>query len=162
MEYRKIVEVEFKDLTREVLEKTWEWLSDPQIKDLTAAPDLDKNSSVKWFEGLKDRKDYLIKVICYNSKPLGVVGLRNITGKDAEVFGYIGEKEYWGKTVGVQALEFAVYYGKLLNLESVYSVILKKNLSSYKLHRRLSFVNEGDKDENNITMRLHLDTDSRP
>lgn len=158
MEYRKIIEIEFKDFNREVLEKSWEWLNDPQIKDLTAAPDLDIESSKKWFENLKNKKDYMIKSMCYNNKPLGVVGLRNITDKDGEVFGYIGEKEYWGKTVGVQAMEYTINYGKSINLESIYSVILKKNQSSYKLHRRFGFVKEVDKDENNIIMRLYLNS----
>lgn len=156
MEYRKIIEVEFRDFTREVLEKSWEWLSDPQIKEQTSTPDFDKESSEKWFEGLKTRKDYFIKSIWYSNKPIGVMGLKHINGKDGETLGYIGEKEYWGKTVGVQAMEYLVNYAKTIKLESIYSVIRKTNLSSYKLNRRLGFVKEKDKDENNITMRLYL------
>ena len=94
----------------------------------------------------------------YNDKPIGVFGLKNLNEIDGEAFGYIGEKEYWGKTVGVQALEYLINYGKSINLKSIYSVMLKANLHSYKLHRRLGFVNEGDKDENNIIMRLNLDS----
>ena len=158
MEYRKIVEIEVRDFTRIVLEKSWEWLSDSEIKGLTATPNFDRDTSVKWFESLKSRNDYLVKAMYYNDKPIGVFGLKNLNEIDGEAFGYIGEKEYWGKTVGVQALEFLINYGKSINLKSIYSVMLKTNLHSYKLHRRLGFVNEGDKDENNIIMRLNLNS----
>ena len=156
MEYRKIVEMEVRDFTRIVLEKSWEWLSDSEIKGLTATPNFDRDTSVKWFESLKSRNDYLVKAMYYNDKPIGVFGLKNLNEIDGEAFGYIGEKEYWGKTVGVQALEYLINYGKSINLKSIYSVMLKANLHSYKLHRRLGFVNEGDKDENNIIMRLYI------
>lgn len=156
MEYRKIVEIEVRDFTRIVLEKSWEWLSDSEIKGLTATPNFDRDTSVKWFESLKSRNDYLVKAMYYNDKPIGVFGLKNLNEIDGEAFGYIGEKEYWGKTVGVQALEYLINYGKSINLKSIYSVMLKANLHSYKLHRRLGFVNEGDKDENNIIMRHYI------
>lgn len=156
MEYRKIIEVEFKDFTREVLEKSWEWLSDPQIKEQTSTPDFDRESSEKWFESLKTRKDYFIKSIWHNNKPIAVMGLKHLNGKDAETLGYIGEKEYWGKTIGVQGMEYLVNYARAIKLESIYSVIRKTNLSSYKLNRRLGFVKEKDKDENSIIMRLYL------
>ena len=158
MEYRKIVEIEVRDFTRIVLEKSWEWLSDSEIKGLTATPNFDRDTSVKWFESLKSRNDYLVKAMYYNDKPIGVFGLKNLNEIDGEAFGYIGEKEYWGKTVGVQALEYLINYGKSISLKSIYSVMLKANLHSYKLHRRLGFVNERDKDENNIIMRLNLDS----
>jgi len=156
MEYRKIIEIEFKDFTREVLEKSWEWLSDPQIKEQTSTPDFDRESSERWFESLKTRNDYFIKSMWHNNKPIGVVGLKHINGKDGETLGYIGEKEYWGKTIGIQAMEMLINYGRSIKLESIYSVILKTNLGSYKLNRRLGFVKEKDVDEIMITMRLYL------
>ena len=83
------------------------------------------------------------------------MGLKHLNGKDGETFGYIGEKEYWGKTIGVQGMEYLIEAGRSLVLESIYSVILKTNLGSFKLNRSLGFVREEDKDENNITMRYY-------
>lgn len=150
MEYRKLIEVEVRDFTRDVLEKTWEWLSDPEIKNLTNTPDIDTEQSVKWFDNLRNKSDYYIKSLWHNDKPIAIMGLKNINDKDAEAYGYIGEKDYWGKTVGVQGLEYLIEYARQLKLESVYSIILKSNINSYKLHRRLGFIKEGDKDEDNI------------
>lgn len=155
MEYRKIIEIEIRDFTREVFEKTWVWLNDPQVKDLTDSPDFDKESSEKWFESLKTRNDYYIKSIWHNNKPLGVLGLKYLNGIDGETFGYLGEKEYWGKAIGIEGLQHLVDYGRSIKLESIYSVIIKKNVVSYKLNRRLGFVREEDKDENNIVMRYY-------
>lgn len=156
MEYRKLIEVEVRDFTRDVLEKTWEWLNDPQLRELTNSPDLNIEHSIAWFENLKNRKDYFIKSVWYDNKPLGVMGLKHINGKDAETFGYLGEKEYWGKTIGMQGMQYLVDSGRELKLESLYSIIEKRNISSYKLNRRFGFEREGDKDENNIIMRLML------
>lgn len=156
MEYRKLLEVEFKEFTREVLEKTWEWLNDPQMRELTATPEFDKESQEKWFESLKTRKDYFIRSCWYKDKVIGVVGLKHLTDKHGEIFGYLGEKEFWGKTIGVQGMEYIIDYARSINLECIYSVVLKSNISSYKLDLRLGFVKDKYIDENTIKMRLDL------
>ncbi|WP_298653463.1 GNAT family N-acetyltransferase [uncultured Proteiniphilum sp.] len=156
MEYRKIIDVEFRDYSREVLEKSREWLTDPQIRELTSTANFDRESQEKWFEGLKTRKDYLIWSMWHVDKPIGAMGIKNLTEKEGEVFGYIGDKEYWGKTVGVQGLEYMVNYAKSIKLESLYAIVLKENINSYKLNRRLGFEKEKDIDEKTIRMRLYL------
>ncbi|MBF6598605.1 MAG: hypothetical protein ITF98_10340 [Fermentimonas sp.] len=57
------------------------------------------------------------------------MGLKHLNGEEAENFGYIGEKEYWGKTIGVQRMEYLIEAGRFLELESIYSVKLKTKLS---------------------------------
>lgn len=155
MEYRKIIKIEIRDFTREVLDKSWEWLNDPQLKRQVFVPDFDRASQVKWFESLPHRKDYFIKSIWCGEKPIAVFGIRNITQQDGEVFGYIGEKEYWGKTIGVQGVQYLIEYARSIHLESLYAIMLRDNLSSYKLHRRLGFDREKDF-EDKMIMRLHL------
>ncbi len=44
MEYRTIIEVQFKEYDRIILEKSWEWLNDPEIKRIMHAPEMDKES----------------------------------------------------------------------------------------------------------------------
>lgn len=156
MEYRKIITIEFKDFTREVLEKSWEWLNDPLIKRQVFALDFDKETQEKWFESLKTKDDYFIKSMWHNGKPIAVMGIKHLTAKEGEVFGYIGEKEYWGKTVGVQGMDFLIDYGRSIQLESLYAIMLKENLNSYKLHCRMGFKIEKDVDEKTMMMRLSL------
>lgn len=156
MEYRKIYAVEFKEFTREVLEKSWEWLNDPLIKEQTITAEFDREAQNKWFESLKTRKDYFIRSVNYKNKPIGVMGIKHLTDKDGEVFGYLGEKDYWGKTIGIQGLEFMINYAKAIKLESLYAIVLKENINSYRLMRRLSFEKERDIDEKTIILRLYL------
>lgn len=156
MEYRKIFNIEYRDFSREVLEKSWEWLNDPEIRKQTLTADFDRESQEKWFEGLKNRKDYYIKSVWHNNKPIGVMGLKHLTDKEGETFGYIGEKEYWGKVIGIQGMEFLINYARSIKLESLYSIVLKENISSYKLNRRFGFEKEKDIDERTVMMRLYL------
>lgn len=156
MEYRKIIKLDFRDFTYDVLQKSWEWLDDPQIKEQTSTTDFTKDSSEKWFENLNNRRDYFIKSIWHNDKVIAVMGIKHLNEIDGEVFGYIGDKEYWGKSVGVQGLEYLIEYAKSIKLQSIYSVVLKNNVTSLKLNRRLGFEIDGERDEKKIIMRLYL------
>lgn len=156
MEYRKIIEAEFHEYNNEALKKSWEWLNDPEIKSLINAPDFDKESQLKWFESLASRKDYYIQAVSYNGDLIGVCGLKKITDQDGEIWGYIGEKKYWGKTVGAQMMEHIIQYAQSLNLSSIYAVYLKTNRPSIKTSKRFGFVYEKDINENEILMRVKL------
>ncbi|MCE5206348.1 MAG: GNAT family N-acetyltransferase [Porphyromonadaceae bacterium] len=156
MEYRKFFEAEFREFNRDILEKSREWLNDPIIKELTSASEFDAESQERWFESLKTRNDYYIRSVWYKDKPIGVMGIKHLTDKDGETFGYLGEKEYWGKTIGVQGLQYMIDYAKSIKLESLYAIVLKENINSYKLMRRLGFETEKDIDEKTIVMRLYL------
>ncbi len=156
MEYRKLMEVEFREFDREALEKSWKWLNDPQLKSLTMTPDFDQESQEKWFESLKTRTDYYLKAGWYNGVPIAVHGLKHITGTDGEVFGYIGEKELWGKTAAIQMMQDIIDYAKSRNLESLYCITLKENKRTYRLCRRFGFETEKEVSDDTIMMRLLL------
>lgn len=156
MEYRKLVEVEFREFDREALQKSWEWLNDPQLKSLTMTPDFDQESQERWFESLKTRTDYYLRAGWYQSVPVSVYGLKHITDKDGEVFGYIGEKELWGKTVAIQMMLDVIDYARSRNLESIYCITLKENKRTYRLCSRFGFVTEKEVGEDAIMMRLRF------
>ncbi len=156
MNYRKIIEVEFKEYTEEALEKSWLWLNDPQIKELTNTPDFDKESQRAWYESLKTRTDYFIRSIVYKDQIVGVCGLKKINGIDAEMWAYIGEKEFWGKTIGAQTAEYLIDYGKQIKLESIYAIYLKINKASIKTSKRFGFEYECDLNENEVQLRRML------
>ena len=148
--------ITLREYSQEVLDRSWEWLNDPEIKELTLTPDLDKEVQQAWFQSLQKKKDYYIRSVWYKDKPIGVMGIKHLTDKDGETFGYLGEKEYWGKTIGVQGLQYMIDYAKSIKLESLYAIVLKENINSYKLMRRLGFEKEKEIDENAIVMRLYL------
>lgn len=160
MEFRKIIEVEFRDYDRRVLEKSSEWLNDPEIRDLTLTTDFDRDSQEEWFKTLPDRKDYFIQSVWRNNEPIGVCGIKHITSTDGEVWGYIGEKQYWGKAIGIEMMQHMFKYAKSINLESIYAVMLKDNHFSYKINLRFGFIVEKELDEKTIIMRYYFPSDS--
>ena len=91
-----------------------------------------------------------------DNKFIGVLGLKTINGVDAELWGYIGDKEYWGKTVGLTGMQHLIDYAISINLQSLYVIQLKENIKSYKLVRRFGFQYEKDVDENKRMLRLNL------
>lgn len=156
MEYRTIIKVQYKEYDRIILNKSWEWLTDPEIKRIMHTPEMSKESQEQWYRSLKGRKDYHIEGIWRDEEPIGVIGLKNITSNDAEIFGYIGEKKYWGKAIGLDMMQRMLDYGKVLGLKSIYAKIRKDNTSSIKLHHRFGFHEELKLSDEAIQMRILL------
>lgn len=149
----KIDNIHFEEFNREVFEKSQVWLNDPEIKRLTNTPDTDLASKEKWFKGLKERDDYYIRATYSGETPIGVVGLKHINSTDAELFLYIGEKEYWGKGIGNEMIKYVLNHGQTLGLSSLYALVLKENINSYKLFTRNGFKYEKDTDDHIILVR---------
>lgn len=104
----------------------------------------------QWLEGLpdmRDRVDFIIEVTEDNSaKPIGHCTLHDISAKDqnADLGIAIGEKDYWGKGYGTEAIQLLVNYGfKELNLHRISSRILEHNERSLRMHKKLGFREEG-------------------
>ncbi|MFA7491964.1 MAG: GNAT family N-acetyltransferase [Proteiniphilum sp.] len=156
MEFRTVIDVQFKEFDQTVFEKSWIWLSDPEIKRLTGTPETDKDFREKWFNSLKERDDYYIRSVWRDDEPIGTAGIKHITATDGEAFLYIGEKKYWGKAVGLQMLQYIIDYGRSLGLSSLYALILKENINSIKLVSRFGFEKEKELDGEIIMMRCYL------
>ena len=71
------------DFSIEFLEKSWEWLNDPVIKALTMTPDFTREDQENFFKNLPYKDDYWIRGITENNLPIGVMGLKHITGATA-------------------------------------------------------------------------------
>jgi len=129
------------DFTENILNHSFEWLHDPEIKFLTKTPDITKEQQLIWFKSLKDRKDYLVKAINVIDEPVGVVGLKKICTleKKAEYFGYIGNKAYWGKGIGDWMLNKALELAIAQDLEKVYLNVIIENYKAINLYFKTGF-----------------------
>ncbi|NLX67271.1 MAG: GNAT family N-acetyltransferase [Bacteroidales bacterium] len=156
MEFRTIIDIQFKEFDQTVFEKSLIWLNDPEIKRLTDTPDTNWDIRKRWFDSLKDRSDYYIRSVWRDDEPIGACGLKHITSTDGESFVYIGEKKYWGKAIGLQMLQHVINYGETLGLTSIYAQVLKENINSFKMASRFGFRKERDVDELRILMRCYL------
>jgi len=80
---------------------SWEWLNDPEIRDLTMTPVFTREDQLRFFEQLPRRTDYLIwSVVLDGTEVIGAAGLKNHRGDTAEYWGYIGKKQYWNNGLG--------------------------------------------------------------
>src|ERR1051325_3293583 len=101
------------------LEKSWHWLQDPEIKKLTMTPDFTREEQRRWFEQLPRMTDYRIWGGVCDGEPVGAVGLKQITAGDAEYWGYLGEKKFWGQGIGMAMLGFACGRARELGLRAL-------------------------------------------
>lgn len=129
----------FVDYSIEYLEQSWEWLNDSEIKKLTNTPDFSKEDQLSFYNSLPQKNDYLIKGIELNNKPIGVCGLKKITLEDAEYWGYIGEKEYWGKGMGKCIINYLIDIAKEKSLKSIYLHVIESNIRAIKLYVKIGF-----------------------
>lgn len=128
------MKIQFPEFDRVFLTWSYKWLSDSTIKYLTQTPDITKENQEKWFASLPDKNDYYIRGIAVDNKPIGACGLKHITSEAGEYWGYIGEKDYWGKGIGGRMLAFIEEYAKSLGLKQIYLHVLHDNERAMRLY----------------------------
>lgn len=121
------------------LGKSWCWLNDPELKALTMTPDFSQEDQAAYFKSLPTKKDYWIKGITENNLPIGAMGLKHINSQTAEYWGYIGEKEYWGKGIGSFMIYQAINKARELSLNQIYLMVGKQNNKAKELYLKKGF-----------------------
>jgi RimJ/RimL family protein N-acetyltransferase len=124
------------------LENSWKWLNDPEIRSLTGTTYFTREQQKKWFKGIGENITYKIWGISFNGIPIGVFGVKNIDSieRKGEYWGYIGEKQYWGKGLGEIILTKLMEIASIeLRLESLYLRVLIENTVAINLYRKCGF-----------------------
>jgi len=132
-------EIKFTDYDEVFLQKSWDWLNDPEMKYLTQTSTFSKEGQLDWFNTLQNRSDYKIWGVMADSEPVGAFGLKNITGYDAEYWGYIGNKAYWGRGIGVLMVKKAIERAKEQGLCAVYLKVIRENKRAIHLYEKTGF-----------------------
>lgn len=124
------------------------WLLDNNLSHLIHAGSLPSDEERKqWFASLKSRTDYLIWGVKYCGSPVGVCGLKKIANGQAEYWGYIGEKNLWGKGLGKTMMAEIFKKAKELELSRVYLRVRKYNPRAYKMYLKTGFVVDEENDD---------------
>ena len=104
----------------------------------------------KWFEPSPDRhmKEFVAFTIYHkrDQRPIGFVGLERINwvNKNANISATIGEPDYWGKGIAVEACKLLIKYGFTeLNLHKIYASVHSLNARSLRATEKLGFQKEG-------------------
>jgi len=139
----------FVEYTEVFLEKSWIWLNDTEIKKLTLTPTFTKEQQVRFFKTIKERDEYLIKGILFNSSPIGACGLKNIDKQNqtAEFWTYIGEKQMWGKKLGVRILDEMLNHARILDLKSITLKVSVDNIRAISLYEKIGFIKTSSQDK---------------
>lgn len=138
-EFLTMKKVRFVDYEKKFLDLSWHWLRDPEIKKLTMTPDFTKEEQLTFFSQLSERKDYIIKGIQYEGVPIGACGLKAINSFSGEYWGYIGEKEYWGKGIGKIIMDFVINQGRELRLEKIWLKVDSSNKRAIRSYEYYGF-----------------------
>lgn len=122
------------------LDKSWDWLRDPEIKALTLAPDFTREQQLDFFESLPDREDYKIwGVSAPDGDPIGAAGIKNISGNFGEFWCYIGEREWWGRRIGPRILELCEEKARELGVEHLVMIAASENERSIRAFEKMGF-----------------------
>lgn len=137
------------------LAKSWIWLNDPYVNYFSDTGTITQKGQQRWFQHLKDRKDYLIWGVKFQNKPIGACGFKNIVDKQAEYWGYIGETSLYGRGIGYYMLSALLSKAKELGISRVVLKVLKENHRAINLYNKF-FFKEYIRDEHYIYMHKIL------
>ena len=103
----------------------------------------------KWFEPSPDRhmKEFVVFTIYHKAdkRPIGSVGFGRINwvNRNANIFATIGEPEYWGKGIAIEANKLLIKYGFTeLNFHKIYAGVFTPNKRSLRAAEKLGFEKE--------------------
>lgn len=130
------------------------WLSDPKVNKFIG-DEIGKSTTLEkeeeWFSKYQQSNDKKFFTILDDDKPVGFMGLKNIsvTNKNADLFIAIGEESHRGKGFGKDAAKWLIDYGfSKLKLHKINLGVVKENVATVKLYKSLGFKIEGEmKDE---------------
>lgn len=151
-------QIKFVEYNEHFLSKSWEWLNDPEIKELTLTPDFTKEQQQAFFKNIPKRNDFKIWGVKYGDESIGVVGLKNITSHDAEYFGYIGEKDYWGAGIFKFFFYHVINECKTLQVSKLYLHVAPSNERAIKAYLKNGFY-EANKLNNVLKMEVNINYD---
>src|SRR5262249_2264098 len=129
------------------LEKSWEWLRDPELKSLTMTPDFTREEQREWFSTLPGRTDYLIWGLSCEGTAIGAAGVKNITKASAEYWGYIAERQFWGTGLGREMMSFVIGHARKLGLGELHLKVHQENVRAIQLYSKVGFTAVGQEGE---------------
>ncbi len=128
------------------------WLNDPEvIAGLTVDWPLAAWQEEEWFAGLSKRPQHERPLVIEvpqgeGWQPIGNLSLMNIDWKvrQAEVGIMIGEKTYWNRGYGGEALRLLLDHAfAVLNLNRIFLHVYANNPRAIRAYEKIGFVHEG-------------------
>ena len=143
--------VRLRPIEREDLPRFVEWFSDPEVRRyLSMVLPFSLAQEERWFEALLDRLEertlVALTIETLDGVHIGNIGLHNIDWKDrhAELGIAIGEKEYWGRGYGTDAIHTILRVAfHDMNLHRVFLRVHADNARGIRCYQKVGFQMEG-------------------
>lgn len=132
---------------RDYLDRSWEWLSDPQTRALTLTPAFRREDQQAFFERLSGRTDYLIWGVEHDGRPVGAAGLKQVAAPKAEYWGYLGDKSLWGRKLGPILLALVEEQARERGLTDLFLRVARDNERAIRLYHRTGWADAGEDGE---------------
>ncbi|MBE3574021.1 MAG: GNAT family N-acetyltransferase [Firmicutes bacterium] len=139
--------VHLRPVEPEDLDHFMQWVNDPEVTQYLASFSwpLSRMAEREWVEnaakgGHSDERNLVIETL--DGKYLGVIGLRHIDWRNrhAEVGIVIGNKGYWGKGYGTDALRVLARFAfDQLNLHTLTLALFADNLRARRSYEKVGF-----------------------
>ncbi|MCX5800452.1 MAG: GNAT family protein [Candidatus Eisenbacteria bacterium] len=151
--------VSLRALGAEDLERTLQWVNDPEVTRFTGTvfPVSGSEHQFWYQELLKDHTRRMFAIMTSDGKHIGNIGVKNIdwVARNAEVLVYIGEADFRGKGYGTEAIAaLSDFAFRRLNLHKLYARVFSYNERAAKSFEQCGFQGEG-------LLREHVFRDGR-
>ena len=122
------------------------WLYDPRVNKFMSGRPVSMQEELRWIRGLKKKKDN--KAFAIDTGDGTHIGSINLLlkphDKKAVLGVMIGDKRYWNKGYGTDALKTIIRYGFIrLRLHRISLEVYEYNPRAIRVYRRLGFRIEG-------------------
>jgi RimJ/RimL family protein N-acetyltransferase len=139
--------VVLRPLEKEHLARCVKWFNDPDVTYyLGREQPLTMAEEERWFAEYRSKVDEEIYAIEVDGNHIGNVGLHGIdrANRKASLGIVIGEKEYWSKGLGTDAMRTVLQYAfEGLRLHKVNLDVIDYNRRAIRVYERCGFVKEG-------------------
>ncbi|MGD1041776.1 MAG: GNAT family protein [Sedimentisphaerales bacterium] len=135
-------------LNKADIENRVRWFNDPDVrKTLIISDRFELDKTIRWFDKTQHDNSRVEFAIETTEKiPVGVIGLAGIdsTHRTAEIYIVIGQKEFWGKGVMLEAECLLIDWAfKSLGLEKIWAQTRPDNIASLITMKKIGFQIEG-------------------
>ncbi len=144
--------IRLRAIEREDLPLFVAWLNDPEVRQyLYMDLPLSMAQEEDWYENMRKQAPRQHPLVIEITTPQGWVPIGNVSlfdfndqHRSAELGIMIGEKKYWNKGYGREAVRLICRHGfETLNLHRIYLWVYATNLRGIRAYEKAGFVHEG-------------------
>jgi UDP-4-amino-4,6-dideoxy-N-acetyl-beta-L-altrosamine N-acetyltransferase len=142
----KISDYYLKDLESSELDTVLKWRnSEPIRKVMYTNEIISREEHLKWFEQLQGSAKFIVKILYYDTKPIGLVNFSQFDLKNSKCYWgfYIGEEDAPRGSGSILAYLALGYIFETKGIRKLCAEVLDSNNKSLEFHRKIGFVEEG-------------------